>query len=82
MFHLMTTADCKYCKLAKSALTARAIDYTEEVLTAESWKLHKETGFQTVPQIWVKIETDHLPAMQHIGGFTDLISYLSEHFPE
>lgn len=82
MFHMITKDDCRYCKLAKSALTARGLEYTEETVTPESWEVHKAAGMKTVPQIWAKDETGELPVMRHIGGFTDLVPYLEANFPE
>lgn len=77
MFHIITKDDCRYCKLAKSALRARGLDYTEEVLTPESWAVHKAGGMKTVPQVYVEKGS----AMHHIGGFEDLVSYLNATFP-
>jgi glutaredoxin len=79
-FHMITKPDCRYCKLAKNALSARGLVYTFEELTPESWEKHKTAGMKTVPQIWVSgtITRD----FKHIGGFTDLVKYLEDHYPE
>lgn len=82
MFHMITKDDCRYCKLAKSALTARGLEYTEETLTPSALATMKASGLETVPQIWAKDESGPLPVMRHIGGFTDLVPYLEANFPE
>lgn len=73
-FYISTKDDCRYCKLAKSALTARNLGYIEAELDANGLQALKDRGYKTVPQIW--------HGATHVGGFEDLVKYLNEHFPE
>lgn len=59
---------CPYCVAAKKLLESKGLPY-EEVKVADdddaTWKrLEKETGFKTMPQIFI--------GEKFIGGFTDL----------
>ena len=59
---------CPYCESAKKLLKSKGLDF-EEILLADDddagWKkLEKETGFKTMPQIFV--------GDQFVGGYTQL----------
>lgn len=73
-FFISSKEQCKYCHLAKIAMTQRDIGYIESVLNEDGLQTLKDKGYLTVPQIW--------HGEQHIGGFTELVKYLEEHFPE
>lgn len=56
---------CPYCEQAKGLLNALNLKYEVEVITrSELQKLSEKTGFQTVPQIFIKNEL--------VGGFSEL----------
>lgn len=73
-FFISSKEQCKYCHLAKIAMTQRDIGYIESVLNEEGLMALKERGYNTVPQIW--------HGETYVGGFTELVAYLEEHFPE
>lgn len=70
MFTIYSTADCSYCKAAKSLLASRHQTYEElDVMeNAEAYEFFLEQRFRTVPQIY------HNGV--HIGGFDDLKDYM------
>ena len=59
---------CPYCKSAKKLLDSKGLKYEEIIVSEdddETWdRLEKETGFKTMPQIFI--------GEQFIGGYTDL----------
>lgn len=65
---IYTTSPCPYCSMAKSLLKNRKIDFEEIFVSYEDdakWiELEKETGFKTMPQIFIND--------QFIGGYTEL----------
>lgn len=75
-FKIFTTQDCRFCKLAKSALDARGFDYEEVEADAEARAQLIAIGLKTVPQIYL-IPMGDKPA-QHIGGYTDLVAFFAQ----
>ena len=73
-FFISSKEDCKYCRLAKTAMQQRNIGYIESVLNDDGLRTLKEKGYTTVPQIW--------HGDVHVGGFEALVKYLDQHFPE
>ena len=67
-FRMYTTQTCPYCRRAKALLKDRGFEFEEILIDSsddEAWeKLEKQSGMQTVPQIWFR---DQL-----IGGYSDL----------
>jgi len=64
---IYTKASCPYCDRAKALLNARGIAFTEETLEDRpdaAKELFEQTGFRTVPQIFIGDEC--------IGGFQEL----------
>ena len=75
MFRVITMDNCRYCRLAKSALDARDLAYTEEVAGPELRAQLVAVGLTTLPQIYYSEEPG---IVEHIGGFDDLTRYLNE----
>lgn len=68
-FHIISQPNCPWCDKAKALLTARGLDYSEEVLTTPEQKVaFKAQGHTTVPQVW--------EYLRHIGGYTQLAAEL------
>lgn len=67
--------DCPYCINAKDELTKRGIEFEERVI-GDVWTkdqlLEAVPNAKTVPQIFLD--------GQHIGGYTDLMSYKNNLF--
>ena len=77
-FKLYTTPTCPYCIRAKSLLNSKGFKYEEVVVgqngvtrddVAKVLPPEKRVDRITVPQIF--------EGEKHIGGYTDLVSYLS-----
>jgi len=64
---IYSTPMCPYCVRAKNLLTSLSLEYEDISLSADPEKFEKlsrETGWQTVPQIFINDK--------FIGGFDDL----------
>lgn len=71
MFEITSTKSCAYCTKAKLKLDDLGLPYYETVLeTPEQKFAFSQAGFKTVPQIYHN--------GNHIGGYTDLVSWLQE----
>lgn len=65
--------DCPWCEKAKKLFDNLSIDYKEFVLNEDYTKQElqeKVPGAKTVPQIFIN--------NKHIGGFSELTTYLEE----
>lgn len=64
---IYTTSYCRYCKMAKSLMESKGLSFTEINLDndpEERLRLQAQTGFRTVPQIFINDE--------FIGGYSEL----------
>lgn len=66
-FIIYTRDNCSYCTAAKMLLDSKGFKYSELIMTLEK---AKEIKTRIVPQIFLDDGT-------HIGGFQDLIGFLS-----
>ncbi len=67
---IYTTSICPYCDRAKALLRKKGVEFEEidvETNREAMERVIKETGRQTVPQIFIE---DF-----HVGGFDDLSAY-------
>jgi peroxiredoxin (alkyl hydroperoxide reductase subunit C) len=72
MYTVISANGCTYCQKAKSTLSTAGIAFQEFNLHNDHWvtTMMKQAGHKTVPQIF---DADGV----HIGGYTELIEYLS-----
>ena len=75
-FTIYTKGYCRYCTLAKQALSDRGLSYLEISLDDEKKLENFKQAFpncKTVPQV-----INHRDGVDsHIGGYTDLMNWLS-----
>lgn len=71
-FLVITGDGCAYCDKAKALLTERGKTFQEKDILDASEEM-KRSGRKTVPQIF-RMHDDKVDT--HIGGYTDLVSYL------
>ena len=67
--------DCNFCRMAKDVLRAYNVEYEERVIGTDWTKqdlLEVVPNATTVPQIFIN--------GYHIGGFTDLHSFLKSRY--
>ncbi len=71
---IYTTAPCGFCSMAKNLLKSKQIDFEEVFVPYEDdamWtKLEKQTGFKTMPQIFID--------GKFIGGYQELAQLNSQ----
>ena len=72
MIKIYGTKTCSYCNRAKDLCSVNKIPYVEINIShdEEAKQMLLENNYKTVPQIWNDEE--------YIGGYTDLVKYLSE----
>lgn len=73
MFKVYSKPHCPFCVKAEQLLISRGILYKKIDVTQDQEALNmlKSQGFRSVPQIYA-------PNEDHVGGFEDLVKYLSK----
>ena len=72
MIKIYGTRTCSYCNRAKDLCSVNKIPYIEINISEneEANQMLLENNYKTVPQIWNEEE--------YIGGYTELVRYVSE----
>lgn len=81
MFHIVTTENCKFCKMAEDLLLKNDLLFAKDVLVTTEQKetYMRITGYATVPQIAFipSPNSDSKEVYAYIGGYTELVAYLA-----